>query len=249
MMKATRWWCLGLLITGAILCSQVGRSPAQDKKEEKKGKEKIPHEKHDGSALNDSLRDVINTGVKMFNDQGDHAGCYRLFQGSLLSVRPFLASDLQKKIDEGITNAEKMRSYADRAFELRRVLDEIRSSTPTGDKKEKKKEIKKTDEPGGEKGQVAGKLTYQGKPVTGGYFVTLVGGDNKKFSSNAIQKDGSFQFKTPIPLGEYRVAIEPIPGEAIKGVALPARYSTEGTSGLSVRVQPGKQQVDLNLVK
>jgi hypothetical protein len=184
----------------------------------------------------------------MFNDQGDHAGCYRLFQGSLLSVRPFLASDLQKKIDEGIANAEKMRSYADRAFELRRVLDEIRSSSPTGDKKEKKKEGKKIDEPISEKGQVTGKLTLQGKAVTGGYFVTLVGADNKKFSS-AIQKDGSFQFKTPIPLGEYRVAIEPIPGEAVKGAALPPRYATEGTSGLMVRVQAGKNLVELNLVK
>lgn len=248
MMKATRWWCLGLVITGAILCSQAGKSPAQDKKDEKKKKEIAPHEKHDGSALNDSLRDVINTGVKMFNDQGDHAGCYRLFQGSLLSVRPFLAGDLQKKIDEGITNAEKMRSYADRAFELRRVIDEIRSSTPTGDKKDKKKETKKTDEPASDKGQVSGRLIFQGKPVTGGYFVTLIGGDSKKFSS-AIQKDGSFQFKTPIPLGEYRVAIEPIPGEAVKGVALPPRYASEGTSGLSIRVQAGKQQVDLNLVK
>ena len=42
--------------------------------------------------------DVINNGAKIFNENGDHAGCYRLYQGSLLSVRPFLVADLQKRI-------------------------------------------------------------------------------------------------------------------------------------------------------
>ena len=59
-----------------------------------KEKDKKPYEKHDGSALNDSLRDVINTGVKMFNEQGDHAGCYRLFQGPELLRRPQAVRDL-----------------------------------------------------------------------------------------------------------------------------------------------------------
>ena len=75
----------------------------------------------------------------------------------------------------------------------------------------------------------------------------MIGEGGKKFSS-AIQKDGTFQFKTGIPPGEYRIAIEPIPGEANEVTALPIRYTKEGTSGLSVRVQAGKQQVDLNLV-
>jgi hypothetical protein len=225
MLKATRWRYAGVLAVGAMLCALSGSNSAQERQEKK------PFEKHDASDLNSSLRDVINVGAKMFNDQGDHAGCYRLYQGSLLSVRPFLAPDLQKKIDQGIANAEKMGIYADRAFELRRVLDEIRAST------------KSTSD----KGEVAGRLMFQGRPVNGGYFVTLVGAEGKKFSS-AIQKDGSFQFKTPISAGEYRIAIEGIPGEKTKGLSLPPRYAAEGTSGLSIRVQTGKQHVDLNLV-
>jgi hypothetical protein len=242
MWNVSRWWCMCLLTIGSVLYACTGSGSAQDKK---------PYEKHDASALNQSLRDVINAGAKMFNEQGDHAGCYRLYQGSLLSVRPFLTKELQTKIDVGITNAEKMPSFADRAFELRRVLDEVRASAKSADKTGDKTKVDTGDKSKGDsadKGQISGKLTFQGKAVTGGYFVTLISNDGKKFSS-AIQKDGAFQFKTPIPLGTYGVAIEPIPGEAVKGVALPARYSAQATSSLTILVQGGKQQVELNLLK
>jgi hypothetical protein len=234
MIQTIRWYPAGLLALAAMLFVGAGGLSAQEKK---------PYEKHDMSALNNSLRDVINAGARMYNEQGDHAGCYRLYQGSLLSVRPFLSGDLQKKIDQGIAKSEMLPTYADRAFELRRVLDEIRDKTKTGGSDKKDKTMKGDLD----KGQVAGKLTFQGKPVAGRYFVTLIGEGGKKFSS-AIQKDGSFKFKTEIPTGEYRVAIEPIPGEANEVTALPARYTKEGSSGLTVRVQAGKQQVDFNLV-
>jgi hypothetical protein len=233
MLKAIRVWCVGVLALAALLVVFEGSSSAQEKKE------KVPYEKHDATSLNDSLRDVINAGRKIFNEEGDYAGCYRMFQGSLMTVRPFVAPNLQKKIDQGMANAEKMARFDDRAFELRRVLDEIRASLkPIGTTGDKKKDL----------GEVAGKLLLEGKAVAGGYFVTLVAAGGKKFSS-AIQKDGSYQFKTPIPPGEYLVIVEPIPGETIKGPALPARYGAEGTSGLSIRVQTGKQQLELNLVK
>jgi len=233
MLKAIRWWCVGLPAVAVMLVALEGSSSAQEKKES------VPYVKHDATSLNESLRDVINAGRKIFNEQGDYAGCYRMFQGSLMTVRPFVAPDLQKKIDQGMANAEKMGRFDDRAFELRRVLDEIRASLkPTGTTGEKKRDL----------GEVAGKLLFEGKAVAGGYFVTLVAAGGKKFSS-AIQKDGSFQFKTPIPTGEYIVIVEPIPGETIKGPTLPARYGAEGTSGLSTRVQSLKQQLELNLVK
>lgn len=247
---------MGTAIIGAILCAQVAYSPAQDKKEtkevkkeegkevekelKKEKKDTLPYEKHDATALNSSLRDVINAGMKLFNEPyNDHAGCYRLYQGSLLTVRPFLAPDLQKKIDTGIANAERMRNYVDRAFELRRVLDEIRATLPAAPS------TGGTSTDG--KGQVSGKLTFQNKAVAGGYFVTLVGADDKKFSS-AIQKDGSFKFAKPLAPGVYRVAIEPIPDDKLKVTPLPARYSDQGTSGITVTVQTGKNHLDLNLV-
>jgi hypothetical protein len=218
---------------GALLCGLAGGAAAQEKK---------TYEKHDASALNTALRDVINAGAKLYNDNGDHAGCYRMYQGSLLSVRPFVAPDLQRKIDASLAGCDQLGSFAERAFELRRVLDEIRARTKAPETKAP--EAKEPESK--EKGQVAGTLMFQGKGVAGGYFVTLISGSGKKFSA-AIQKDGSFGFKTPIPVGEYRIAIEPVP-EA-KGPDLPMRYASETTSGLVIRVQVGKQAVDLNLVK
>jgi hypothetical protein len=194
-------------------------------------------DKHDAAALNAALRDVINAGAKIFNENGDHAGCYRMYQGALISVRPFLAPELQKRIDDGMMTAEKLPFFADRAFELRRVLDDIRGQTKGSDG---------IGGPSSDKGQVSGNLHLDGQPVAGGYFVTLIGDDGKKFSS-AINKAGAFQFKTPIPPGDYRVAIEPIPTE--KAIAVPKRYTSETTSGLSVRIQAGKQQINLELVK
>lgn len=246
MMNVMKIWTVGLLTLGCLLVV-ADRSPAQEKKEKKDKKEekkkedkkdKKPYEKHDANVLNNALRDVINAGVKMFNEQGDYAGTYRLYQGSLMSVRPFLAADLQKRIDTGLARAEGLGNYADRAYELRSVLDDIRSSL--------KGEKIGMGTPVGDKGDVSGKLRLEGKAVAGGYFVTLVGGDGKKFSS-AIQKDGSFTFKTPIPTGDYRIAIEPVP--SMPGIALPKRYASEGSSSLAVRVHAGKQSVELNLVK
>ncbi len=262
MFKATSCLSSGLLALGIILFVPVGEGRGQEtpgvrviKLDKRSGatlaealavlmqeKDKKPYEKHDASALHNSLRDVINTGARMFNEQGDHAGCYRLYQGSLLSVRAFLSADLQKKIDQGIAKSDQLPTYADRAFELRRVLDEIRASTKPGGGA-----VGTKDPPAGDKGQVSGRLTFQDQPVTGGYFVTLVGAGGKKFSS-AIQKDGSFSFKTPIPAGAYTVMVEPIPGDTTKTAVLPARYRTEGSSGLTVNVQAGKLTVNLNLV-
>ena len=229
-MSTTRriWTCV--LTIGVVLLAFAEDSRAL-------GQEQKAYEKHDQAALYNSLREVINTGARMFNEDGDHAGCFQLYKGSLIAVRPFLAPDLQKSIDAALSKCDRLPSYGDRAFELRCVLDEIRAKTKPGDAKV---------EPVAETGQVAGKITYQGKAVPGGYFITLVASNGKKHSS-ALQKDGSFSFIKLIPVGEYRIVVEPIPGETIKS-SLPVRYASETTSGLSIRVQAGKQQVDLNLV-
>jgi hypothetical protein len=252
-----------------LLLAAAGASAAQEPKS---------YAKHDMSALYNSLRDVINQGAKIFNEQGDHAGCYRIYQGSLMTVRPFLAPELQKQVDDSLAAAEKLPSFAERAFELRKALDAIRAQTkPLGatttnvDKKEPKTtaptktEDKKPDEPKkpldtkpapntktpdtGIKNELKGKLSLTGQAVPGGYFVTLVDEKNReKRFSTAVQKDGSFRFGTAIKPGTYLVAIEPIPGE--KG-NVPERYFKESSdpNGLQVVVQGGPQFLLLDLVK
>jgi hemoglobin len=74
------------------------------------------------------LRSVINAGADLYNPpQNDRAGCYRLYHGSLLTLRPLLAHhpELQKAIDAGLAEADRAQDVPTRAFALRRVLDTI----------------------------------------------------------------------------------------------------------------------------
>src|SRR5213593_4712224 len=67
-----------------------------------------------------TLRDVINRGADLYNG-GDPAACYRLFEGSLMSIRPLLEHrpELQKSIARGLASAERDPLTWRRAFTLR----------------------------------------------------------------------------------------------------------------------------------
>jgi len=221
-------------------------------------------EKHDAHALADALRDVINTGADLFNRYGDYSGCYRVYQGGLISIKPFLTPDLQKKIDQAMARAETLPKFSDRAFELRGVLGEIRDkSTGAGAALSKKAEqiadskkgAKTTESKKGDlkaaaadpnAAQLMGKVTYEGKPAPPG-FVTLVG--ETKFSASIVE-DGTYVFNTPIPPGSYRIAIERVPGAKIPvKLDIPERFRSEATSGLTIQLQKGRQIFDINLPK
>ena len=115
-MNRLKWLGLFLAAASFLLLGTTGTFSAQEKKPEK----------HDGSLLRESLRDVINFGADLFNKYGDHAGCYRLYQGSLLSIKPFLPPATQKEIDMALAEAEKLPRYSERAFALRKTIDNIR---------------------------------------------------------------------------------------------------------------------------
>lgn len=311
MLSSSRWrWPALFLALGSVVLLAAGQNHGQDR----------PAGQATPADLNQSLRHVINVGAELFNKQADYAGCYHVYEGALIAVRPLVSPELQQKITEGLERAERMPQFSDRAFELRRVIDEVRVHAKKGtaterppvvevkDKKEappiklpekklpekklpekkvepkkvpeikppekkvpeKKVEPKKVPEKKVEKkvpekkveekkvekkdakadakaGQVAGVVTFNGQPLSGGFFVTLVSKDGRKFST--LVKDGQFNFTKAVPPGEYRVAFEPAPGADAKLVQrLPARYRAEATSGIVVRVQPGKQQMDLHLV-
>jgi len=77
-----------------------------------------------------TLRDVINRGVQVYQT-GDHAGCYRIFEGALVATRPLLEHrpELQKAIDKALDDATKQGVVWERAFTLRRVIDKVREDT------------------------------------------------------------------------------------------------------------------------
>jgi hemoglobin len=77
------------------------------------------------------LKDVINTGADLYNNRNDHNGCYRLYQGSLMTLRPMLdhRPAMQKVIDEALEKAKRAQNPGDSAFDLRAAIDRIRDET------------------------------------------------------------------------------------------------------------------------
>src|SRR5262249_35824954 len=55
-----------------------------------------------------SLREIINRGADLYNSR-DPGGCYRLFQGALLTVQSLLdhRPEMQKAIDAGLASARE----------------------------------------------------------------------------------------------------------------------------------------------
>ena len=111
------------------------------------------------SQIRASLPKVINTGADLFNE-GDRAGCYRLYQGSLLTLRPLLEHhpDLQKAIDKAMADADQQPTVGARAFALRGALDKIRdtlrspgAAPKAAEKAAGKPELSLWDRLGGEK--------------------------------------------------------------------------------------------------
>jgi hemoglobin len=99
------------------------------------GKQAAGDTKAADKQMYDALREVINTGRELFNKNGDYSGCYRVFQGSLITIKPLLTHrpDLQKAIDKGLADAEQMSYTHQRAFALRKVLDTVRTGLKTGE--------------------------------------------------------------------------------------------------------------------
>jgi hemoglobin len=75
-----------------------------------------------------NMREVIDHGANLYN-AGDWNGCYRLWEGALMNVKPLLVhrGDLQKAIDDSLANARQEPLLQNRAFVLRKPLDKIRA--------------------------------------------------------------------------------------------------------------------------
>jgi hemoglobin len=109
-----------LVLAGAFPAGEPG--PDEGPKPSKQGK---------GQGLNALLRDVINRGADLFNPPNyDHAGCAGLYEGALIAIRPLLKKQpkLQQAVDQGLASARAIPNPTDRAFALRRVLDQLRSA-------------------------------------------------------------------------------------------------------------------------
>lgn len=131
-MKRIRHWFVAVVAIAAVgpLCAQeIATTPTQ------------------AAHLYESLRRTIDHGADLFNSDGDYAGCYRVFEGALLAVRPLVSANRQKEIDDAVSKAARLARFEDRAYQLRTMLDQIRDDMRTLARKaphvETKKEEKK----------------------------------------------------------------------------------------------------------
>src|SRR5258708_22868568 len=83
---------------------------------------KTPVERSTNDRLTlDTLTAIHNRGAALFNN-GDPAGCYRLFQGALIAVRPVLPKDLHEVVDAALAEAERDSSPSPRPLLPHAVL-------------------------------------------------------------------------------------------------------------------------------
>ena len=216
-----------------------------------------------------TLRDIHDRGADLYNQSKDYSATYRLYEGSLLTVKPLLGHrpDVQKSIEAGLATANKDADPARKAFLLHEAIEKVRAELKgapavpkTVDPVPKPMEAKPKDpmpmpkpvdpkpkelapmpKPKVESPVVSGKVTVQGKPLAEG-MVTFVSLDQKvpKVSTAAV-KDGNYTLKD-LPAGKYAVAVT-----SEKVGAVPAKFATTDTSGLTFQSQTGANLFDIDL--
>src|SRR5262249_13025364 len=114
-MRQKHGWVAILAACAVVLTA--GGLPAQDNKAVDK-------------QLADTLRAAINRSADIYTPTASAwNGCYRLYEGARRAIRPSLPHrpDLQKAIDTGLATAARNANVQRRAFDLREVIDRIRS--------------------------------------------------------------------------------------------------------------------------
>jgi hemoglobin len=126
MRSTSQWWFLLLAVWGLGL---NGLAAAQEKGDKPDMPAPLDRKVLDQHVYN-TLRSVINHGANLYNS-GDWNGCYRLYEGALMTLRPLLdhRPELQKAIDTGLDKAQGTSALSRRAFVLREVIDKVRADT------------------------------------------------------------------------------------------------------------------------
>ncbi len=133
MRQLTRW---SVLVLGCLMTALATNAvrPADDKP----AAGALDRKTLDGIVYT-NLKDIANHGANLYNT-GDWNGCYRLYEGALMAMRPLLdhRPKLQDAIKEGIANAQQAPELHRLAFVLRTVLDQVRADLKGESPAEKK---------------------------------------------------------------------------------------------------------------
>jgi hypothetical protein len=109
-------------------------------------------------------------------------------------------------------------------------------------------------------GQVQGKVTFKGKPVTEG-LVTFLNPTEGGAAEAEIKSDGTYVVQNPVVVGEYLVVITPpihivdtdpgrSPPAPVEKPApnIPEKFRQQGTTTLKAAVKPGKNEFNFDMI-
>ncbi len=207
-------------------------------------------------AVADVLKEVHNRGADLYN-RGDPAAAYRMYEGGLSSVRPFVAHRpaVLKAIEDGLNETAKGDNAKVQAFRLHELIEQVRAdlkaeiaraaeakptpvetpAKPADTPKEPVNATLKAFVP------VEGALTFQGKPLPA-TDVTLVSLDQKvpRVFTATTTDGGTFAFADALGSGQYAVMVT--------GKGVPAKYTSVATSPLRTVVSASQASaIDLRL--
>lgn len=206
-------------------------------------------------AVADSLKEVHNRGADLYN-RGDAAGAYRMYEGALSAVRPFVAHRpaILKAIEDGLNETAKTDGVKIQAFRLHEVIEQVRVDLKTEVAKAVAEPVPavperaKTDgkkaavpAPAAEQpGRLSGTMNITGKPLAAA-DVTVVTLDQPlpRVFTATTRDDGRFEFADELPAGQYAVIVT--------GKAVPAKFATVTTSPLRFVVAAGVNTLPLDL--
>lgn len=208
-------------------------------------------------AAADALKEVHNRGADLYN-RGDPAAAYRMYEGALSAVRPFVAHHpaILKAIEDGLNETAKTDGAKIQAFRLHEVIEQVRAdlkakvvaemkptAVPAKTPEPVKPVEKKPEVPAVAAklpGSLAGTLTLTGKPLAA-VDVTVVSLDQAvpRVVTATTKDDGQFEFAEKLPAGQYAVMIT--------GKGAPVKFTTVTTSPLRFNVVAGPNAMALNL--
>jgi hypothetical protein len=191
----------------------------------------------------DVLRDIHNRGAELYN-RGDPAGCYRMYEGALVTVRPFLAHQpaVLKTLDAGLAEVAKSPDGVKvQAFRLHELIEAIRSDLKAQAKSSESKAPPKdpANQPAAKVGRVQGMVTLDGKPVGAGEVTVVTLDLPRPRVFTAKLTDGAYAFADELPVGAYVLIVT--------GKGVPEKFATTLTSGLRVEVAGGASDLNLDL--
>ncbi len=170
----------------------------------------------------ETLKEIHNRGAASYN-AGDHAAAFRLYEGAIITVKPFLAHrpKIQSLIAEGIDQVDKtIMDPKVKAFRLHEVIEQVRADL----KAELKQNLPTL-------ATIAGKVTLGGQPLGGVALAYTATGAKSSVASATTAADGTFTVLAGVPAGAYTVTL--------LGNSVPVKFAKIETSPIKVEFKTG----------